>query len=225
MTIQYPDNQGLMEAARDFRYLLERGYPRVGALTFVGNRYQLPKAERDILGRGVYDRQTSRARKSKLKSPESLAGRALALDGHNVIITLESALAGRTLIECDDGPIRDTAGLSSAYKPSDASIKVVEMVLDYAAANKVGSVLFLLDAPMAHSGDLAAQIGAMMAGRGMIGRARAVPAPEYELFPFAGLTATSDSVIIDRTANPIDLAGFIIRESRPDLKIIRLDET
>ncbi|MBW2092686.1 MAG: hypothetical protein JRI34_11280, partial [Deltaproteobacteria bacterium] len=36
---------------------------------------------------------------------------------------------------------------------------------------------------------------------------------------FPGLVATSDSVLIDRTKEPFDLAGHLIKEHIPDVKI------
>jgi hypothetical protein len=199
-------------AAHDFRYLLSRGYPRLGALTFVGNHYQLPKQERDILGRGVYPETEALRRRGKLAGPEALGGRALGVDGHNVLITLENALQGRLLVDCDDGLVRDIAGAAASYRPSEITERALGLFMDYVIGRQVRSVLFLLDAPLSLSGELAAEVNAVMSGRGLMGRARAVPEPDEELFEFTGLVATSDSVLIDRVATPIDLAGHIIRE-------------
>ncbi len=44
----------LQEAAEDFRYLLNRGYPRKATLELVGNRYGLTFDERHLLHRGVF---------------------------------------------------------------------------------------------------------------------------------------------------------------------------
>ena len=205
-------------AAEDLRYLLSRGYPRLGALTFVGNHYQLPRQERDILVRGVYPEAVARERRSKLSGPDDLRGRALGVDGHNVLITLENALQGRVLVDCDDGLVRDIAGVAASYRPSEITEQAVRLFMDYVIGRRVGSVLFLLDAPLSMSGELAAEVNAVMSGRGLMGRARAVPVPETELYVFSGLVATSDSVLIDRVAEPLDLAGHIIREKLPEVR-------
>ena len=202
-------------AADDFRYLLSRGYPRLGALTFVGNHYQLPKEERNILVRGVYPEKDASRRRSKMLSPDELRDRALAVDGHNVLITLENALQGRVLVDCDDGLVRDIAGAAASYRPSEITEQALNLLMDFVTGRQVRSVLFLLDAPLSLSGELAADVNAVMSGRGLMGRARAVPVPEVELFDFSGLVATSDSVLIDRVAEPLDLAGHIIRERLP----------
>lgn len=213
----------LLKAAQDLRYLLSKGYPRPGALTFVGNHYQLPKESREILSRGVYPDKEAQARRRRLASPEKIKGRALGLDGHNVLITLESAILGRPLVACDDGLIRDTAKVSSSFRPGPATEQALNLILDYITRQGVKSVLFLLDAPLSMSGELAGQASAGLAARDLMGRARAVPVPEVELYSFRGLVATSDSVLIDRVAEPLDLAGHIIRETMPGIKPLSLN--
>jgi hypothetical protein len=211
-----------LEAAEDLRYLLGKGYPRPGALTFVGNRYQLPKPDREILGRGVYPGAEALARRNKLIGPEGVKGRAVGVDGHNVLITMESAILGRDLILCDDGLIRDAAWVSNSYRPSDATDEALDLILDYLDEKGALSIVFFLYGPLRLSGELAAQIRAVLSGKGLMGRAEAVPAPTAELKDFPGLTATSNSVLIDRAAEPIDLAGQIIRRRMPDKTFITL---
>ncbi|RLA79768.1 MAG: DUF434 domain-containing protein, partial [Deltaproteobacteria bacterium] len=102
----------LFQAAEDLRWLLGRGYPRDPALTLVGNRYGLEAKWREVLKRGVLPPEVASRRRSKLLPPEALEGEEVALDGHNVLITLRSALRGETVLLADDGLVRDTAGLS-----------------------------------------------------------------------------------------------------------------
>ncbi|MFH1138435.1 MAG: DUF434 domain-containing protein [Pseudomonadota bacterium] len=222
MEDNFPENSRFFYAAQDLRFLLGRDYPRPGALTFVGNRYQLAKDLRDILNRGVYPDGEAAARRSKLLAPDRIRGRGVGIDGHNVLITLESALLGRTLVECDDGLIRDTAGLHGSYRPSEATETAIDLIVDFLIKQGVKGVLFLLDAPLTFSGETAAQVNAVLAGRGLMGRARAVPIPEMELNVFSGPVATSDSVLIDQVPEPFDLAGWIIREIIPPEALMRL---
>jgi len=224
LKIRLQEEEILFKAAADLRYLLAQGYPRRGALLFVGNHYQLSRPEREMLNRGVYPEPEAQIRRQHLLPAEKLRGRALGVDGHNVLITLECALLKQVLIDCDDGLIRDAAGASSSYRPGEITERALDLALDFLQAHDVKSVMFLLDAPMSQSGDLAAQVTAVMAGRGLMGRARAVPVPEAELYAFPGLVATSDSVLIDRVNEPVDLAGQIIRKWLPEVKIMGLKE-
>ncbi|MBW1708278.1 MAG: DUF434 domain-containing protein [Deltaproteobacteria bacterium] len=209
----------IIKSAADLRYLLDKGYSRAGALTFVGNRYQLSRAERELLNRGVYPDSIASARRAKLVRPEQVTGRPLGIDGYNVLITLESAYLGRDIIAADDGLIRDTAGLHSSYRQSEATAQALKLILNFLKLNSPESTLFLLDAPMSYSGELASRITSALAGQKLPGQARAVPVPEKKLYNFAGLVATSDSVVIDNVIEPFDLAGHLIKTRLPDVKI------
>jgi hypothetical protein len=57
----------LLQAAKDFRYLLDRGYPRQASLALVGNHYELDRAARQLLHRGVFAGEVAQARKKKLR--------------------------------------------------------------------------------------------------------------------------------------------------------------
>ena len=53
------------EAAKDLRYLLNRGYRKPTALKLVGDRYGLNRRERLILFRGILPKHEAEAIKSK----------------------------------------------------------------------------------------------------------------------------------------------------------------
>jgi hypothetical protein len=201
----------LQQAARDFRYLLNRGYPRQASLTLVGNRYNLPRAARQLLHRGVFADAVAQARRARLKPLSALAGQPLAVDGHNVLITLESALQGRPLVAADDGFVRDVAQLSRAYRDSPLTRRALDLLAGYLARHAPGPLTILYDAPMKRSGELAELTRQIFAARGLAVEARALPVPERELLAFPGAVATSDTHLIDAQAVLVDLAGEIIR--------------
>jgi hypothetical protein len=201
----------LQQAARDFRYLLNRGYPREASLTLVGNRYDLDAAARQILHRGVFAGSVAEARKAKLWELADLAGQPLAVDGHNVLITLESAFQGRPLVAADDGFIRDVAQLSRAFRNSPVTSQALALLAAYVGGHHPGPLTILYDAPMKRSGELAQQTRETFAAQGLYAEARAVPVPERELLDFSGAVATSDTHLIDLKEIVVDLAGEIIR--------------
>ena len=201
----------LQQAARDFRYLLDRGYPREASLTLVGNRYDLEAPARQILHRGVFAGEVAQARRSKLWVLADLAGQPMALDGHNVLITLESALKGLTLVAADDGFIRDVAQLSGAYRESPVTQQALALLAAYLSRHHPGPLTILYDAPIKRSGELARQTRETFGAQGLFTEARAVPVPERELLEFSGAVATSDTHLIDAREVVVDLAGEIIR--------------
>jgi hypothetical protein len=207
----------LAEAARDFRYLLARGYPRLGALTLVGNRYELHHTARQLLHRGVFAPSEAAARRAKLRLLSEVAGLPLGIDGHNVLITLECARRNLPLVAADDGFIRDVGQVSRSFKPSRDTDLVLARLLDYLAAQAwPAPVAVFYDAPLSRSGELARLTKEAGAARGLQLTAAAVPVPERELQDFPGPIATSDTALIDARAVVVDLAGELIRrEPRP----------
>lgn len=216
------DQHTIISAAVDFRYLLGRGYPRQAALTLVGNRYDLPAEERDVLHRGVHPDDLAAERRAKLIAPNNLAGRRLAIDGHNVIITVESALMGRFLVRCDDGVIRDVARLSHRYRPGKVTDRAVEMITGFLAGSGIIDCRFFLDGSMSKSGELAGMIRGVMARRGVKGDASAVKVPEREIEALGYVTATSDSVLMDGAAEVFDLGGHIALDQVGREDVLRL---
>lgn len=219
------EDLALWQAAQDFRYLLDRGYPREASLTLVGNRYGLDKRARQILHRGVFAAAVARERRAKLRRLSELPGVPLALDGHNVLITLESAFRGLPVILADDGFFRDTAQLSRAFRFSPESEQALKRLAGFLQAHQPGPVLVLYDAPLSRSGELARRTFEIFAAQGLTAEVRAVPVPEKELLVFPGAVATSDTHLIDARLELVDLAGEIILQETGqgcDIQIISL---
>jgi hypothetical protein len=204
----------LQKAAADFRYLLARGYPRKNALGLVGNRYGLDDTARRLLHRGVFAPEMAAARRAKLRRLSDLPGHPLALDGHNVLITLECAARGLPLVAADDGWVRDVGEVSRAFRPSPATDRVLTLLAGYLADQAPGPVEVFYDAPLSRSGEVARRTREIFASRGITVRAAAVPVPERELAAFPGAVATSDTALIDAHETLVDLAGEIIRRQR-----------
>lgn len=200
----------LQNAAEDFRYFLNRRYPRKAALELVGNRYGLTFDERHLLHRGVFSRMDSQARRKKKVSVREIRNKDLAIDGHNVLITIEAALSGRPLVLADDGFIRDISGLSGSFAKSGITEAAIQLILDVLKKWKPRKTLFLFDAPISMSGKLAEEIRDRLKRENLLGDAMAVKVPEKILIGFPGVIATSDTAIINPSKKVLDLAGYII---------------
>jgi len=189
----------LRSAARDLRFLLNRGYPRKSALSFVGNHFQLHQDERDLLYRGVFTRKQSMVRCAKMVRVREIKGEKLIIDGHNVLITLESAIKRRPLLLADDNFVRDISRIFRRFRPTDRTKAAW------------GLVTVLLDAPLPRSGELATRIRQWMNYARIKGDVTTAARPESSLLALEGIKASADSVIIDRSTKVFDLAGHIIR--------------
>ncbi len=189
----------LRQAVADYGWLLDRGYASAAALALVGNRFQLHKRQREALRRAACGPQRSRQRRAR-RVP--VAGRSLLVDGFNLIITVEAALSGGLLLRGEDGLLRDLASVHSSYRPvleTDPAIALLGEALRPAA-----EVLWLLDAPVSRSGDLAARI------RRAGWEVQLVPAVDRELVRRATTIASADGPLIDRVPAHVDLTGPIV---------------
>jgi hypothetical protein len=215
----------LQNAAEDFRYLLNRRYPRKPALELVGNRYGLTFDERHLLHRGVFSSKDSQARRKKKISIQGVRNKDLAIDGHNVLITIEAGLSGRPLVLGDDGYVRDISGLSGSFKKTKRTEEAIQFIIRTLKQWKPRKTLFLLDAPISMSGKLAEEIRDRLKQENLLGDAMAVKVPEKILIGFPGVVATSDTAIIDQSKNVLDLAGYILRKdlcNQKHVAVIRL---
>lgn len=100
---------------KDLLYLIERGYPMKNASVFTGNHYLLSERQRLALVRATSSRQAAALRGNR-EVIGPVPGKEVHIDGFNIIITLEIALSGSTLLKCMDGTIRDLAGLRGTYR-------------------------------------------------------------------------------------------------------------
>lgn len=204
--------KNLQEAAEDFRYLLNREYPRKASLQLVGNRYGLDYDQRHLLHRGVFSKADSESRRRKKIQLGEIQERDLAIDGYNVIITIEAGPSGRPLVLGDDGFIRDISGLSGAYKKTSKTEEALQLIFSALRKAKPCQTLFLFDSPISMSGELAQEARNLLKKHSLPGDALAVKVPERILIGFRGIIATSDTAIIDQSKKVVDLAGDIIKK-------------
>jgi hypothetical protein len=215
-------SKNLQMAAEDFRYLLNRGYPRKTTLELVGNRYQLTTDLRHLLHRGVFADPDAKSRREKRVSVKDIFNKNLAIDGHNVLITIEAGLSGRPLILGDDYFIRDISGLSGSFKKTEMTEKAIQFVINAIKIFKPRQTLFLFDAPISMSGKLAQEVRSQLKKENLSGDAMAVIVPEKILIGFPGVIATSDTAIIDQSEKVLDLAGYILGKKTRLESLVRL---
>lgn len=152
-----PEAQELLhKASFELGFLLDRGYPRESACTFVGNRYQLTERQRLVLLRSTCGTLKTRERAAKLRPVGDAEGSDVSLDGFNVLIPLEAALSGAPIILAEDGSIRDLAGISGTWHPLSCTQQALDLLLAPLGEAHPRSITVFLDAPVSNSGRLAA---------------------------------------------------------------------
>jgi hypothetical protein len=205
------NQKALKLAAADFLYLLDRGYPRSASLQLVGNRYNLDRLHREVVHRGIFAREEAKQRRQRLVEPEELVDRKLLVDGHNVLITTESGLAGRQLIAANDGLLRDVAGISHRYRISSLTHEAIDTLCQVLHKYPPKETHFFLDAPIRQSGEPAAVLRVALKSWNLVGNAEALKVPESRLIGSEGVVASSDSAVLDGVQQGFDLAATAIK--------------
>lgn len=163
-----------------------------------------------MLSRGVFSQEVALRRLAKRCIGADCRGEWLVVDGHNVQITLESAILGRSLLMGNDGALRDLAGQSAKFQVSEASDAAMDLLFRFLEGLRPGKILFLFDAPMSHSGLLAGRYRERLRAKGFPGHARTAPVPEREIPYGEGIVASSDREILDKAERWFDLARFVL---------------
>ena len=88
----------LRSALADFSLLLTKGYAGKSALKLVGDKFSLTERQRlAIMRSACSDQQLTSRRQREVKVAE-LAGQPIAIDGYNVLITIEAAISGAVFL-------------------------------------------------------------------------------------------------------------------------------
>ena len=212
----------LGEAARDLRYLLERNYGLKSSLKLVGDRFRLTARQRHFLYRAVSPPGEAARRRAKRIDLAGVRGRALAVDGYNVLITTEAALAGAPLVDSDDGYLRDIVGAFSSYRRNEHTHRALQLIMETLREARPKEAVIYLDEAMSRSGLLAEEIRERLADAGIPGAARTAPAPDHEIRVSESIAATSDSALIDKVEAALDLPMEICRTRLEKAWIIEL---
>ena len=211
----------LRKAQEEIYWLINRGYNTEATTNFVGGRYQFSSRQRDALKRSTstYDECLNRSR--KLLSVEYLKNGEIYIDGFNLIITLEVALSGSTLIRGNDGTVRDLAGLRGTYKLVDKTYKALKIIGDTFEKLEIPKAIFYLDSPVSNSGRLKYAIINEFEKRNCKVEVELVPDPD-KILMYKERIVTTDSVILDKCKSWFNLSRYIIENYINCSKVISL---
>lgn len=188
----------LQQGVHDLSWLLERGYARASALKLVGDRYALRERQRLAVGRAACSDNAWLARKQREVTADMTRGRAVMLDGFNILVSLEAALSGGILLRCRDGCMRDMSSVHGSYHTvaeTDAALLAVGQRLQEL---EVSSAHWLLDKPISNSGRLAQRIREVGEQQGWPWTVETVFNPDSTLIAApAVVVISSDAMVVE----------------------------
>lgn len=219
-----PKNQpGLVSAVAHLSWLLERGYAVPSALKLVGDRFQLTSRQRTAVRRCACSDSALAGRRARRVEATALTGATLAIDGYNVITTVEAALGGAVILVGRDGCYRDLVSLHGNYRKVEETRPALALIGKLVESTRVGACHWFLDQPVSNSGRLRGLLLELAAARGWPWEVELVPDPDPILAARPGcVVATADSVILDRCASWFNLAAAVVDHAAPDCFRINL---
>jgi len=221
-----PDkNPDLRRAVEDFSLLLTKGYADKGALKLVGDKFSLTQRQRLAVMRCACSDQQLASRNQRCIGLNSIKGRSLAIDGYNLLITIEAAMSGGVIFKGRDGCLRDLASIHGTYRKVTETIPAVQLIGDFLEKSGIKNVLWLLDSPVSNSGRLKTLIAELSEKNNWQWDIQLLLSPDAELIKTDLIVVTSDSVILDGCKSWINLVDDIITHHIKNSCIIDLSGT
>ena len=212
----------LRSAIVDFSLLLTKGYAERSALKLVGDKFSLTKRQRLAIMRSACSDQQLSSRSQRCIAPKNLAGRPIAIDGYNVLITVEAAMSGACIFKGRDSCFRDLASIHGTYLKVTETIPAVQLIGEFLEENNITDCLWLLDSPVSNSGRLKILIGELAHGNDWNWKVELLPSPDTELIKTDLIVASSDSVVLDACRRWVNLARAIIERKLSKAHLIDL---
>ncbi|MDD5063919.1 MAG: DUF434 domain-containing protein [Phycisphaerae bacterium] len=212
----------LRSALADFSLLLTKDYAAKSALKLVGDKFSLTERQRTAIMRSACSDQQLISRKSREVKLAELGGKPIAIDGYNVLITIEAAMSGAFVFKGRDGCFRDLASIHGTYRKVAETIPAVRLIGEFLEEHNAGNCLWLLDSPVSNSGRLKTLIGKLAQKNNWNWEIELLPSPDARLIKTDLIAASSDSVVLDRCKIWVNLARAIIEEKVPKARLVDL---
>ena len=212
----------LRSALADYSLLLTKGYAEKSALKLVCDKFSLTERQRLAVMRSACSDQQLTSRSEHRIEAKNLAGQSIAVDGYNVLITVEAAMSGGVIFAGRDGCFRDLASVHGTYRKVTETIPAVRMIAEFLQKLGTGKVLWLLDSPVSNSGRLKTLIGELADQNDWDWEIQLLLSPDAELKKTDLIVATSDSVVLDACKSWVNLSTEIITEKLPSATVLDL---
>lgn len=200
----------LQDAVYEFCWLLNRGYARHSVVRLVGDHHQLAKRQRLAITRAACSKISRELRNTRRLEIEQIKDRQLVIDGFNLIISVETAMAGGLLLRCCDGCIRDIASIHGTYRQVHETRRAIMLIGNVLQSFSPESVLWLFDKPVSNSGRLAEMVLDLARVHRWNWQAELVENPDQAILGSHKVAITSDSAILDGEVQWVNLGAYLV---------------
>mgnify|MGYP000250476015 FL=1 len=208
----------LVEAAKDYKYLIDRGYPIKESLDLVVKRYFLSNIERMILYRCIHPSNVVETIASKVIKPEEVYGQTLLVDGFNVLITVVTAFDGGQVFLSDDGLLRDVSKSIKKFSFNvEKHLEKLRLIIREACSLTPSNIIFFYDKQVSYSGEIASLTRSL--GEELRYKINTIVSSRNDktiiTYSQQGIVSSSDIVILLKSKKIFDLAQYIIAKWKP----------
>lgn len=215
----------LNQAVEHLSWLRSYGYADKSALKLVGDRFRLRQRQRKALYRAYCTNEARDHRQERELSLRELAGRDMAIDGYNLLISIESGLAGGLLFACRDGTYRDIASIHGTYRKVEETLPALILIGESIKKLGVQKSYWFLDQPVSNSGRLKLLMLELAQNHGFDWEIELVNNPDKTISEKKEVVAvSSDGWILDESETWFNLNRYII-DQLPDANVLDLSGT
>ncbi len=209
----------LSSAARDYKILLDLGYPQRLALNVVSTKWMLNRSEQLALYRCVHKSEAVAHVLARKVTLSVALRRGIAIDFYNVALTLKAALKGSYILLSDDGFLRDIYSIAERRKFEEL-VEAVEVIAKSLRSMNVTRVTLLVDKQVSYSAEHAAILKSALKDKGMQCTVKLCRTNDKELISREEVVCSSDIVVLMNSRLVMDLAAHIISLNRIECRIV-----
>lgn len=213
----------LNTAVAHLSWLLTRDYAEPSSLKLVGDRFQLTQRQRTAVRRCACGDAQRASRQQRQVPPDDAGHVRLAIDGFNLLTTVEAALSGGVILHGRDGCFRDLASMHGSYRKVEETARAVTLIGDTLAAHTVSGADWFLDRPVSNSGRLARLLRESAASAGWDWTVTLVDDPDRVLQASTACIVSADAGILDASVAWTNLARSVVETRVSSAWLIRLD--
>jgi len=211
----------LRTAVADVSLLLTKGYSSKSSLKLVADKFSLTERQRLAIMRAVCsDQQLIKINQNQIQLTQA-ANKPIAIDGYNILISIEAAMSGGLILKTRSGCYKDIASIHGSYKKVSETIPAIKLIAEFLNENDLKNITWLFDRPVSNSGRLKKMIEELAKQNNWQWQIELSNSPDKDLVNSNKIIASNDSIIIEKT-NWLNLTAEIIKTKLPDAWLIDL---
>jgi hypothetical protein len=214
--------QILQTALQDYSLLLTKGYAEKSSLKLVGDKFSLTERQRLAIMRSACSDHQLVARKQHQVQLDNLSGQQLAIDGYNLLITIEAAMSRGLIFKGRDGCFRDLASIHGTYRKVTETIPALQLIGKFLQTHNIPHALWLLDSPVSNSGRLKTLMEQLADENNWGWEIQLETNPDAVLIKTGLTVVSSDSVILDGCIKWLNLAKDLVETKLSQTSIVDL---